>query len=385
MYNRLISLPKNNSFFLFGQRGTGKSTLLKAQLGDTALELSLLDAKLFYQLSVAPWELRSLVLARKNHQSIVIIDEIQKIPILLDEVHKLIENEKVIFALTGSSARKLKRSGVNLLAGRAYNFKLYPLTSIELGNDFDLARVLQWGSLPRIANSTNPIDKEEFLYAYVNSYLKEELILEQVVRQIEPFSRFLEVAAQTHSETVSFANIAKDIGISAVSVKNYFDILTDTLIGFFLPSFHTSVRKKQKQAPKFYFHDNGLVRTLLRNVTIPPHPQSHEFGKLFEGFIVNEIVRLNEYRRTRYDFSHLRIDNKDEIDLIIERPNRETLLVEIKSKDEKLNEKDTATLNRLGTSFKNAKLYCLSRDPQRKKIGNVLCLPWQEGIEEFFS
>ncbi len=384
MYKRLIKLRNSSSFFLFGQRGTGKSTLLATEFAATALTLSLLDSKLFLKLSRAPWELKELVLARKKEQSLVILDEIQKIPILLDEVHRLIEEDKIVFVLTGSSARKLKQAGVNLLAGRAATYKLYPLTCSELGESFDLLSTLQWGSLPSVANTSSLELREDYLYAYVDTYLKEEIILEQVVRQIEPFSRFLEVAAQSHGEVISFANIARDVGISAVSVKNYFDILVDTLIGFFLPSYHKSVRKKQKQAPKFYFYDNGIVRTIKRQVALPLHTESIEFGRLFESFFINEIIRLDEYARSRFAFSHLRIDEKDEIDLIIERPGRETLLVEIKSSNA-IRANHVEVLNRLGATFRNAKLYCFSQDPQRQKLGNVLCLPWREGLDEIFK
>jgi predicted AAA+ superfamily ATPase len=384
LYKRLIKLRNSSSFFLFGQRGTGKSTLLATEFAATALTLSLLDSKLFLKLSRAPWELKELVLARKKEQSLVILDEIQKIPILLDEVHRLIEEDKIVFVLTGSSARKLKQAGVNLLAGRAATYKLYPLTCSELGESFDLLSTLQWGSLPSVANTSSLELREDYLYAYVDTYLKEEIILEQVVRQIEPFSRFLEVAAQSHGEVISFANIARDVGISAVSVKNYFDILVDTLIGFFLPSYHKSVRKKQKQAPKFYFYDNGIVRTIKRQVALPLHTESIEFGRLFESFFINEIIRLDEYARSRFAFSHLRIDEKDEIDLIIERPGRETLLVEIKSSNA-IRANHVEVLNRLGATFRNAKLYCFSQDPQRQKLGNVLCLPWREGLDEIFK
>lgn len=385
MYKRLILLPNNKTFFLFGQRGTGKTTLLKEQLGESALEISLLDSKHLIRLTKAPWELKSLVLAKKAEQTIVVIDEIQKVPALLDEVHKLIEEEKIVFALTGSSARKLMRAGVNLLGGRAFVFKLFPLTATELASDFDLDQVLRWGALPQVVTEKKINNKEEYLYAYVNTYLKEEIILEQVVRQIEPFSRFLEVAAQSNSDPVSFANIAKDVGISAVSVKNYFDIITDTLIGFFLPSYHTSIRKKQKQAAKFYFYDIGLVRTLQNNISLVPSPESFEYGMLFESFIINEIVRLNEYNRTRFELSHFRIDDNEEIDLIIEKPGGKTILIEIKSKDKNVSEKDVKILNRIGANFKNATSYCLSRDPERKKIGQVLCVPWQDGIKEIFN
>ena len=196
MYKRLILLPKDKSFFLFGQRGTGKTTLLKEIYGKNALNIDLLDSKTYLNLSKKPWELKELVRGKREEQEIVIIDEIQKIPSLLDEVHKLIEEEKITFALTGSSARKLKKAGTNLLAGRAYTYKLFPLAFKELDNDFDLQKTLQWGSLPDVVTENNPQYKEEYLYAYVDTYLKEEIILEQAVRQIEPFNRFLEVAAQ---------------------------------------------------------------------------------------------------------------------------------------------------------------------------------------------
>lgn len=384
MYNRLISLPKDKSFFLFGQRGTGKTTLLKSIYGSNALEITLLDSKTLLTLEKAPWKLKELVLGKKQEQEIVIIDEIQKVPALLDEVHKIIEEKKICFALTGSSARKLKREGVNLLAGRAYNYKLYPLSYQELGEDFDLKVVLQWGSLPQVIIEKLALDREEYLYSYVRSYLREEIILEQIVRNIEPFSRFLEIAAQSNGEIIAYANIAKDVGVSAVSVKTYFSILEDTLIGYFLPAYHTSLRKKQKQAPKFYFNDIGLVRTLKNQVSIEPLEQSFEYGNLFESFIINEFVRLNEYRRTRFEFSHFRVDDKNEIDLVIEQPGGKVILVEIKSR-KNISDREINVLSQLLPSFKNAKAFCLSQDPERKMIKEVLCLPWREGIAEIFA
>lgn len=383
MYKRSISLAKDRSFFLFGQRGTGKTTILKEIFEDRALYIDLLDSKTYLKLNNAPWRLREIVLGKRNDQGVVIIDEIQKIPSLLDEVHKLIEEKKLCFALTGSSARKLKREGINLLAGRAYAYKLFPLTSLELGNDFNLKQALQWGTLPSVVVENNPQYKEEYLYAYVNTFLKEEIILEQAVRQIEPFSRFLEVAAQSNTKVISFANIAKDVGISSVSVKTYFNILVDTLIGFFLPAYHTSIRKRQKQAAKFYFHDLGIVRSLQNITNLEPIPETFAYGTLFESFVVNEIIRLNEYKRTRFEFSHLRVDDKYEIDLIIERPGKKNLLVEIKS-SKSIKDNDLKTLETILPSFKNAEALCLSQDEERKKISNVLCLPWAEGLEEIF-
>lgn len=380
MYKRIIELPDNNSFFLFGQRGTGKSTLLKNRLDKGFLTIDLLDSRTYLELSASPWRLKDRIGDYKH----VVIDEIQKVPLLLDEVHKLIEDEKIKFALTGSSARKLKKAGVNMLAGRAYQHKLYPLTYKELAEDFDLIQALSWGTLPGAVNPASNREKESYLYTYVDTYLKEEIIFEQVVRKIDPFNRFLQVAAQTNSENIVYENIAKDTGVSLVSIKNYFEILVDTLIGFYLPVHHNSARKRYKKSPKFYFHDIGVVRALQNTLKTTLNTGSFEFGKLFETFLINEIIRLNEYNATRFEFSYLRIDDRHEIDLIIERPGVDTILIEIKSKD-KVDERDTKSLNLLFPSFKNAKAYLFSRDKVARKVANVQCFYWEDGIEEIFS
>ena len=352
MYNRLISLPKKHSFFLFGQRGTGKTYHLRhLYQEDQRLMINLLDSRMFLMLSKEPWKLRDLVAAKTSRQEIVIIDEIQKIPELLNEVHLLIEEEAIVFGLTGSSARRLRKTGTNLLAGRALDFRLFPLTARELGLDFNLETVLQWGSLPKTLTETDVTLREEYLYSYVNTYLKEEILQEQVVRDVEPFSRFIEVAAQCNSDLVSYENIAKDIKVSGPTVKNYYQILEDTLLGFYLLPFHSSIRKRHRQSPKFYFYDNGLVRTLQNTVRQTPVAGTFEYGMLFESLIINEIIRLNEYARTRFTFSYLRLDNDQEIDLIIERPNKPTLLIEIKSRTQ-IDERQIRTLQDLTPSFK---------------------------------
>jgi predicted AAA+ superfamily ATPase len=383
-YKRLISLPNNNSFFLFGQRGVGKSTLLREELlfstDQKVLLIDLLDSRTYLELSSAPWKISERVAG----YSTVIIDEIQKIPHLLDEVHKLIEERQIKFALTGSSARKLKRAGVNMLAGRAYRYNLYPLTFKELGDEFNLEQVLQWGSLPAIMHRDKPEDKEDYLYTYVGTYLKEEIILEQLVRRIQPFSHYLEVAAQTNGENVNYENISKDVGVGAISVKTYFEILVDTLVGFFLPAYHSSKRKRQRRSPKFYFFDLGLVRTLQNNLSIPPRAGTLEYGKLFETFLINEIIRLSQYKKTRFEFSHLRVDARIEIDLIIEPPGCDPILVEIRSKD-RIDERDLAGLKTLGASFVNSKRYLLSRDETSRVIDDIRCLHWKRGVQEIFG
>ena len=314
----------------------------------------------------------------------VIIDEVQKIPELLDEVHLLIEEKGITFILTGSSARKLKSKGANLLAGRALQYRMYPLTHAELDKDFNLEQALQWGTLPKTVTESDNNLREEYLYSYTNTYLKEEILQEQVVRDIEPFSRFLEVAANMNCEILSYENIAKDIKISAPSVKNYYKVLEDTLLGFYLQPYHTSIRKRHRTAPKFYFYDLGLVRTLQNTISQKPSPNTFEYGMLFESFIVNEIIRHNEYLRKRYSFSYLRFANDQEIDLVIERLGQATLLLEIKSR-EQIDQRHTATLNQFLPQFPGAKAFCLARTPMRMKIGEVLVIPWKEGIEEIFN
>jgi predicted AAA+ superfamily ATPase len=384
MYKRLISLPEGRSFFLFGQRGTGKSSLLRTTFGERALTFNLLDSRTYLELVASPWRLREQILALSRQPEIVVIDEVQRVPALLNEVHLLIEEHGIHFGLTGSSARKLKRSGVNLLAGRALTYKLFPLTVSELGSDFNLEEVLQWGSLPKTVVEKENDFKEEYLHSYVSTYLEQEIIVEQLVRQIEPFSRFLEVAAAANTNLVNYEKIARDVGVSSVSIKAYFQILADTLVGFFLPAYSRSVRRRQKAAPKFYFYDLGLVRALQRTLSLKPTPGTFEYGLLFESFLVNEIIRRDEYNRSRFTFSHLRVDETSEVDLVIERPGRPTLLVEIKSKD-KIDERDVSRLSALSASIPDSKAICLSRDASRRLINGTMCLNWLTGIEEIFS
>ena len=392
MYKRLISLSKSSSFFLFGQRGTGKSSLLRSLYQEDALNINLLDTKQLLPLRKNPWKLREIVRARKPNQEIVVIDEIQKIPELLDEVHLLIEEDKVNFALTGSSARKLKKNATNLLGGRAHSFKLYPLTYKEIGSDFNLEKILKWGSLPKVVTLTDEVDKEEYLYSYVNTYLKEEIIAEQVIRQVDPFIQFLEIAAQQNGNNVVYENITKDTGVSSVTIKTYYQILEDTLIGFSLPAFSTSIRKRQKKSPKFYFYDIGLTRTLQNTLKNDPIPKTFEYGLLFESFIINEIIRYNEYSRSRFNFSHIKIDESTEVDLVIEKPNGEIILVEIKS-TEQIAEHHVKGLSDIYKDFIASKIVdanklsaiCISRDETRRKIGDVLCVGWREGVEGLFQ
>lgn len=381
MFNRLINPLKSSSFFLFGARGTGKTTFLRSFFeGQKVHWIDLLipaQEQVFFK---NPSQLAQEIQSNPTIQWVV-LDEIQKVPKLLDMVHSLIESTPVKFALTGSSARKLKRGGANLLAGRAFLNTLHPLTSHEMGSAFDLNHTLKWGGLPRIYSLPNDIDKHEYLSTYAHTYLKEEIVSEQIVRKLDPFRRFLEIAAQTNGEILNYTNIARDVGADTKTVQSYYQILEDTLVGFHLPAYHQSVRKQQRHSPKFYFFDTGVKRALSNTLTLNLLPHTYAFGKAFEHFLIMECHRLNDYLRKDYRFYYLRTQNQLELDLIIERPGLPTALVEIKSTDQ-VDERDVKTLKLFLNDFKPAVGFCLSLDPRPKLIEGIHCLPWQDGLKE---
>lgn len=382
MIERLQKPLFTNSFFLFGARGTGKSTFLRdAFRAERTLWIDLLDPEQENRYALRPGELMDQIRAGIGQFDWIVIDEIQKVPKLLDVVHAAIEAHGVRFALTGSSARKLKRDSVNLLAGRAFVYHLFPLTSRELGTGFDLAGALHYGTLPRLLALATDDERKAFLRAYAMTYLKEEVWAEHLIRKLDPFRRFLEVAAQCNGEIVNCANIARDVGTDHKTVSAYFEILADTLLGFMLEPYHASVRKRQRQSPKFFLFDPGVARALSGTLNVELVPSTYAFGRAFEHFVLLEIVRLSDYRRNDYRFSYLRTKDGAEIDLIVERPGGRTALVEIKSGD-RVDERDVRELSRFLPDFPGAEAFCLSRDKARKRIGDVLAVPWQEGLSE---
>ena len=261
MVKRLLNLSTSQSFFLFGARGTGKTSLVKShfevnQRPQEVLYLDLLNLDLEAKYQLDPEMLFKELSALSPKTKTVIIDEIQKVPRLLDVIHRKIEDSHLRFVLTGSSARKLKLGSANLLAGRAAVFNLFPLLAIELAEQFDLQSTLMFGSLPRVVNLAEPVEKKRSLRAYANTYLKEEVWGEQLVRKIEPFRRFLQVAAQTHGQTVNYIKISRDVGVDDSTVRSYYSILEDTLVGFFLQPYAGSERKKLRKSPKFYLFDH---------------------------------------------------------------------------------------------------------------------------------
>lgn len=385
MLKRLLQLPKNYNFFLFGPRSCGKSTLLKTIFTpENCLLLDLLVPEVQDRFDRNPSELSNLVLALPESVTHVVIDEVQKVPKLLDVVHSLIESNSKIFVLTGSSARKLKHGGANLLAGRAFVYELHPLSFLELGNSFVLEQALSWGMLPKIWNFTTDQERLLYLQAYALTYLKEEIWAEHFVKDLDPFRRFLEVAAQSNGKIVNYNNIAHDVGVDPKTIKKYFSILEDTLIGFFLEPFYNSFRKRLSHKPKFYFFDTGVVRALSRTLTVPLIASTSYYGEVFEHFVILECIKLAKYFHSEYRFSYIRTKDDAEVDLVVERPGNPLLMIEIKSSTNVENH-DVRILNSLRDDFPSAELICFSRDPLAKKLDNVLVLPWQEGVKKFFA
>jgi len=384
MFPRLRQFSYTHSFFLFGPRGTGKSTLLAKRFQkNTCLWLDLLDSSIEDQFQRDPSQLYAIVTALPDEITHIIIDEVQKAPKLLDEVHRLIEETNKIFILTGSSARKLKHGGANLLAGRAFVYHLHSLSSFELGTSFDLDKALQWGTLPKIFSFSDDQEKTAFLRSYTDTYLKEEIWNEQFIRKLQPFRRFLEVAAQSHGKIINYANIARDVGVDNKTIKEYFSILEDTMIGFFLEPYKNSFRKRLVEKPKFYFFDTGVVRSLSRRLSIPLIPKTSTYGDAFEHFIILEFLRLSSFFEPDYRFSFVRTAGDVEIDLVIERPGKKLLCIEIKSSDS-IDSRDISSFIKITKDIGNAEAIVLSRDRFMKKFDHVICYPWQEGLKECF-
>jgi len=312
-YSRILdlaSLAEKKSLFLFGPRSTGKTTLLKAQFPENAI-INLLKSNVFLSLSADPSQLAGIAKEIARTSSVVVIDEIQKLPALLDEVHNAIETDGIRFVLTGSSARKLKRSGVNLLAGRAWQCNLFPLSFAEI-TDFDLDLFLLYGGLPQVYGSAYPAEE---LDAYINTYLKEEIKEEALVQNFTHFARFLKVASLSNGEQLNFATVSRETGVPATSIRAWFDILSDTFTGFLLESWRGSKKRRAVSTAKFYLFDVG-VANFLRGTTVLGR-NSVEFRKAFEHFIAMELRAFLSYRRIKMDLTYWRTQTGIEVDFII--------------------------------------------------------------------
>jgi uncharacterized protein len=383
MFNRTLSLPLSRSFFLFGPRSTGKSTLLRLHLPESkALWLDLLDPRLERELARDPSRLSAFLESerkRKAPRKWVVIDEVQKVPELLSLVHQWIGKKQFHFAMTGSSARKLKRGGADLLGGRASWFELYSLAHDEIGDCFNLSDVLRWGSLPEIFE-LSPMDRVRFLQSYAQIYLKEEVIAEQLIRKIQPFRNFIELAAIQNAQIINYSNFARDCNVDVVTIQSYFEILQDTLVGFELPAYHASIRKRQRTNPKFYFFDNGVVRALAGSLEDSLRSGTSAYGLLFEQFVVSEIFRMMKAREKSWRLSYLTTRDGAEIDLIIEKARGEKWAIEIKSSN-RVDPKEVSRFERLTKDIPEAKALMISQDLIAQRFGTVECLPWLDALK----
>jgi predicted AAA+ superfamily ATPase len=312
---RLLRCP-NRSFFLFGPRGTGKSTWLRQVLPD-AVRFDLLDTSLYLELGRDPHRLEALI-GKRPSGSWIVLDEIQKIPSLLDEVHRLMETRRWRFALCGSSARKLRRGGANLLAGRAITLNMEGFSAAELGAAFDLEFSLNWGLLPFV--QLERPNAADILEAYVNTYLKEEIREEGIVRNVSPFLRFLNVAGQLNGQLVHGQNIAREASLPRSTVDTYFSILIDTLLGHFLPAWRPGLKVRESAHPKFYWFDPGIARAAAGLVREPTDRLWQ--GTALETLIFHELRVYNEISRKKRPLAYYRTAFGVEIDFIIEAGKR---------------------------------------------------------------
>jgi predicted AAA+ superfamily ATPase len=308
-----LTLPRQppQTFFLWGPRQTGKTSLLREAFPN-ATWIDLLRTDDFVRYRTRPALLREELLDSPRSR-VVVIDEVQKVPGLLDEVHWLIENRRLCFALCGSSARRVKRGHANLLGGRALRYELLGLVSEEIGRAFDVVRAVNHGFLPRHYLSERPGSR---IRAYVDDYLKEEIAAEGLVRQLPAFAGFLTAAAHTDGELVNFTNIARECGVSGPTVREYFQILVDTLLGRFLPAYTRRPKRRVIQAPKFYFADVGVVNHLARRGRV--EPGSELFGKAFESWVHHELQAYRAYHDFGFELAFWRTAGGNEVDFIVD-------------------------------------------------------------------
>ena len=378
MINRILQLTKelDGSIFLFGARQTGKSTLLRQQFPNT-IYIDLLDTEIKSRFSRRPVLLYEM-LKDKTEGTIVIIDEIPEVPELLNEVHRLISEKGLVFILCGSSARKLKRRGKNTLGGRALPVYLYPFVSAEI-SDLELDRAVSYGMIPSHYLAKNP---ERKLSAYIQVYLKEEIKEEALVRNLDSFQRFLEVAALTNGGMINNNNIAQDCGVSATTVNAYFDILEDTLVGYRIPAYTKVMKRRLVQAPRFYYFDVGVANYLLhRKMLVRGTP---EYGHAFEHFVIQEIYAWLHYTHSEEKLTYWRTYTGMEVDAVI---GDARVAREIKSVDE-VQTRHLKGLKAFGEEHPQSRRIIVSLDRLNRRVGDIGCiyvfdffkLLWSEGL-----
>lgn len=367
----IANILENKSCFLFGPRQTGKSTLISTQIPNCPV-INLLDSTLLTTLSAQPARLRDLVPAQAG---MVAIDEIQKLPELLNEVHLLIEERGTKFLLTGSSARSLRRKGINLLGGRARSRQLHPFSAIELGAQFSIDSALNRGLIPGIYFSD---DAESDLAAYVGDYLQEEIANEGLVRSLPNFSRFLHVAAWSHTKQINYESVANESKVAASTVREFFQILRDTLIGYNVGPWGKGRRRKEVASSKFYLFDGGVARRLQQRKAV--NVGSPEYGEALEGYIFHELRTYSDYERPDTEISYWRTNTQIEVDFIIDSQTA----VEVKASSS-IAARDLRGLSAIAEEgdFRRRILVCL--EPTPREENGIEILPVQDFVRELWS
>jgi predicted AAA+ superfamily ATPase len=369
MYKRLLTPQKNKSFFLFGPRGTGKTTWLKRNYPQ-AIYLDFLKSNIYTELLASPQRLETYI--PPNNNKWIILDEVQRIPEILNEVHRLIENNQYKFILTGSSARKLKRNGVNLLAGRALTYQMYPFTALELKEDFSIEHAINWGLLPATLKEENP---QNFLESYIKTYLEQEIQQEGLTRNLANFSRFLETASFSQGSVLNISEIARESFNGRKLTENYFSILEDLMIAYQIPIFTKRAKRKLIKHPKFYFFDVGVFKTIKPQGPLDIDKEIN--GAIVETLVLQQIIAINHYLNLNYKIYYWRTINQTEVDFILYGP-KGIIAIEVKS-NSKYSPKYIKGLNLFSKDYPEAKKYFIYTGKEKRYINNVKVVP----IEEF--
>lgn len=377
IYKRLINIDTDtpSSIFLFGPRGTGKTSWIKTHLNDI-LYFDLLNTGIFNDFLANPVRLEEKI--PKGFSQYIVIDEVQKIPELLNEVHRLIETYGYRFILTGSSARSLRRKGVNLLAGRALSYTLHPLTCYELGTDFSLESALNFGLLPSVYHVSDPY---HYLETYITTYLREEILQEGLMRNLSQFSRFLETASFSQGQVVNLSEVARETAIDRKLVSNYFDILEDLLIGYWLPVFTKRAKRRLISSPKFYLFDPGVYRTLRPKGPLDS-PEEID-GSALETLFLAHLRAVNDYYRLGYKLFFWRTSNNVEVDFIV-YGERGLFAFEIK-RSRNLSHSDFSGLKAFSTDYKIAKCYLLYGGDHAEYRENIHVIPFSQGLSKLIT
>ena len=364
MYHRLLHPIEDKSLFLFGPRGTGKTTWVKQQFPD-AIRFDLLESKTYTELLARPQRLELSI--PQNFRGYVVIDEVQRVPELLNEVHRLIESRHLTFVLTGSSARKLRRGGFNLLAGRALTYHMYPLSASEMGSDFYIQKAVTTGMLPLAQLG----DSNEYLKSYIQTYLDQEILQEGLTRNLTAFSRFLEVASFSQGQVLNISNVAREAEIERTTVIGYFTILQDLLIGYLIPPFTKRAKRRLVSHPKFYFFDVGVYRAIR---PMGPYDTPQEIGGIsMETLVCQQLVAVNDLLKRDYTVYYYRTATGVEVDFVLYGVHG-IIAVEVKSSDTYKPEMISG-LKRFALDYPEAKLFLLYSGEKKLYDGNITVLP----------